>query len=158
MKVQNRSHTILKAPKDQFIGILDVHSIGYFNVTMEQFRSSLLSNYQFKSLHYLCDSYNQLIDDINKKTRPFQLGTKTDPYPWLEPNDSHRSMSDEEILDKSIDLFKSCLDENQKERLMALIKKYKAAFSLRDEIWECPNIKVDIEVDDDTPFLYNPFS
>ena len=71
MKVQNRSHTILKAPKDQVIGILDVRSIGYFNFTMEQFRSSLLSNYQFESLHYQCDSYNQLFDDINEK--------KTDP-------------------------------------------------------------------------------
>ena len=157
MKVLNRSHTILKVPKDQVIRTLDVHSIGYFNVTMEQFRSSLLNDYQFESLHYLCNSYNQLIDDINDKTKPLQLGTKADPYPWLEPNDPHRSMSDEEILDKSIDLSKSCLDKNQKDKLMALIKKYKAAFSLRDEIGECPNTKVDIEVDDDMPFFVQPF-
>ena len=35
--------------------------------------------------------------------------------------------------------------------------KYKAAFSLRDEIGECPNIKIDIDVIDDTPFFVRPF-
>ena len=40
---------------------------------------------------------------------------------------------------------------------MEIILKYKKAFSLRDEIGECPNIKVDIDVIDDTPFFVRPF-
>ena len=40
---------------------------------------------------------------------------------------------------------------------MEIILQYKAAFSLRDEIGECPNIRIDIDVIDDTPFFVRPF-
>ena len=66
-------------------------------------------------------------------------------------------MTDEEILWKYIDLTESTLDEEGKAELMEIILKYKKAFSLRDEIGECPNIKVDIDVIDDTPFFVRPF-
>ena len=66
-------------------------------------------------------------------------------------------MSDEEILDKFIDLSKSDLSDEEKEEFMEIIKKYKNAFSLRDEIGECPNIKVDIDVIDESPFFVRPF-
>ena len=65
-------------------------------------------------------------------------------------------MTDEEILWKYIDLTESTLDEEGKAELMEIILKYKKAFSLRDEIGECPNIKVDIDVIDDTPFFIRP--
>ena len=37
------------------------------------------------------------------------------------------------------------------------MKQYKEAFSLRDEIGKCPNIKIDIDVVDDSPFFVRPF-
>ena len=66
-------------------------------------------------------------------------------------------MTDEEILRKYIDLSQSILNEEEKEKLMEIILKYKVAFSLRDEIGECPNIKIDIDVIDNTPFFVRPF-
>ena len=80
-----------------------------------------------------------------------------DPYPWLDSKDPRRNMTDEEILWKYIDLTESTLDEEGKAELMEIIVKYKKAFSLRDEIGECPNIKVDIDIIDDTPFFVRPF-
>ena len=38
-----------------------------------------------------------------------------------------------------------------------LIYEYKDAFSLRDEIGTCPNIKVEIDVTDSSPFFIRPF-
>ena len=38
-----------------------------------------------------------------------------------------------------------------------MIKHYKKAFSLRDEIGECPNITLNIDVVDDSPFFVRPF-
>ena len=38
-----------------------------------------------------------------------------------------------------------------------LIYDYKDAFSLRDEISMCPNIKVEIDVTDNSPFFIRPF-
>ena len=39
---------------------------------------------------------------------------------------------------------------------MKIIKEHKQAFSLRDEIDQCPNIKIDIDVIDDSPFFVRP--
>ena len=62
-------------------------------------------------------------------------------------------MSDENILEKYIDLSASDLSSQEKDTLMSMVKLHKKVFSLRDEISKCPNIKIDIDVvDDSTPF------
>ena len=66
-------------------------------------------------------------------------------------------MTDEEILDKYIDLSNSDLTLDEKGTLMNIIKKHKQAFSLKDKIGQCPNIKIDIDVIDDSPFFVQPF-
>ena len=66
-------------------------------------------------------------------------------------------MSDKEILDKYIDLDNSCLTRQEKRKVRKLIYNYKDAFSLRDEIGTCPNIEVEIEVTDRSPFFIRPF-
>ena len=38
-----------------------------------------------------------------------------------------------------------------------MIYKYREAFSLRDEIGTCPNIEIDIDVTDKTPFFIRPY-
>ena len=38
------------------------------------------------------------------------------------------------------------------KEVLDMIYKYKDAFSLRDEIGTCPNIEIDIDVTDKTPF------
>ena len=44
-----------------------------------------------------------------------------------------------------------------KQKLRNLIFEYKEAFSLRDEIGTCPNIKVEIDVTDSSPFFIRLF-
>ena len=61
-------------------------------------------------------------------------------------------MTDQQILDKYIDLEKSCLTEKEKKEVMEMYK-YKEAFNLRDEIGTCLNIEVEIDVIDKSPFL-----
>ena len=82
---------------------------------------------------------------------------KYDPYPWLTIDDPRRSQSDEEILYEKIDLSDSVLSRKEKSRLMKMLIKYRDAFSLRDEIGECPNLKADIKVIDESPFFVRPF-
>ena len=45
----------------------------------------------------------------------------------------------------------------EKKEVRSLIYKYKNAFSLRDEIGTCPNIEVEIDVTDKSPFFIRPF-
>ena len=65
-------------------------------------------------------------------------------------------MTNREILEKYIDLEKSCLMDKEKKEVMDMLYKYKEAFSLRDEIGTCPNIEVEIDVTDKSPFFINP--
>ena len=43
------------------------------------------------------------------------------------------------------------------KEVMEMIYKYKEAFSLRDEIGTCPNIEVEIDVTDISPFFIRPY-
>ena len=81
----------------------------------------------------------------------------TDKYPWLDDSDKRKHMTDREILDKYINLESSCLTKWEKQKLRSLIYDYKDAFSLRDEIGTCPNIKVEINITDNSPFFIRPF-
>ena len=81
----------------------------------------------------------------------------TDKYPWLDSEDEKRHMTDMEILEKYINLNNSCLDKEEKTMVMDILFKYREAFSLRDEIGTCPNIEVEIDVTDKSPFLIRPY-
>ena len=43
------------------------------------------------------------------------------------------------------------------KKVMDMLYKYKEAFSLRDEIGTCPNIEVEIDVTDKSPFFIQPY-
>ena len=66
-------------------------------------------------------------------------------------------MTDRKILDKYIDLENPCLTRWEKQKLRNLIYEYNDAFSLRDEIGTCPNIKVEIDISDSSPFFIRSF-
>ena len=66
-------------------------------------------------------------------------------------------MTDREILEKYINLEKSCLTDKEKKEVMDMLYKYKEAFSLRDEIGTCPNIRVEIDIMDKSPFFIRPY-
>ena len=66
-------------------------------------------------------------------------------------------MTDREILEKYINLNNSCLDKEGKTKVMDMLYKYREAFSLWDEIGTCPNIKVEIDVTDKSPFFTRPY-
>ena len=48
-------------------------------------------------------------------------------------------------------------EQRGKFKVMDMLYKYKEAFSLRDEIGTCPNIEVEIEVTDKSPFFIRPY-
>ena len=76
-------------------------------------------------------------DDSGLKANPKD---NPDKYPWLDEDDPGRHQTDAEILYEKIDLKESALNKKEKAKLMKMILKYRNAFSLRDEIGECPNL------------------
>ena len=66
-------------------------------------------------------------------------------------------ITDRKILEKYINLYNTCLTEKEEKEIMDMLYKYKEAFSLRDEIGICPNIEVEIDVMDKSPFFNRPY-
>ena len=136
------------------MGIVDIRSLGYYNITKSIMSFDMRGNNQIPppackvpKLHpqnYYKASQNRKVE--SQKSEP-------DPYPWLGLDDPRRHMTDEEILDKYIDLSNSDLEPEESYALMNITKSRKEAFSLRDEIGKCPDFKMDIDVVDDSPFL-----
>ena len=98
----------------------------------------------------MCEHFNKFINTLKKEREQEEL---KESYSQLVPIDETIYMTDKEILDKYIDLDKSCLTGKEKKKVMEMLCKYKDTFSLRDEIGTCPNIGVEIDVMDKSPFL-----
>ena len=64
---------------------------------------------------------------------------------------------DREILEKYINLDNSCLNEEEKTKVMNMLFDYREAFNLTHEIGTCPNIEVEIDVTDKSPFFIRPY-
>ena len=94
---------------------------------------------------------------MNTSKKEREQKSQTDKYPWLDPDDERRHMTDREILEKYINLNNSCLNKEEKTRVMDTLFKYREAFTLRDEIGTCLNIEVEIDVTDKSPFFIRPY-
>ena len=76
--------------------------------------------------------YISMCTDIT--TEDTNIPTQDDKYPWLDPDDKWRQMTDAEILRMKLKLDDSTLNEKQKEEFLAKLDNFHDVFSLRDEI------------------------
>ena len=90
------------------------------------------------------------IDDTNKST-------PDDKYPWLDPDDIRRNMTDKEILQMKLNLQHSVLDEKDKEDFLTKVEQFTDVFSHRDKIGTCSFIEVHLMLKDETPFFVRPY-
>ena len=145
--------TMILKPKEM-IGIVDIRSLGYYKIKQGILQQNLSRYYRFEEAQNLCEYFNEFVGTLK---RDREQTTPVDKYPWLDLDDERRNMTDREILEKFIDLRTSCLNKEDIVKVMDMLYKNKEAFSLRDEIGTCPNIEVEIEVTDKSPFFIRPY-
>ena len=161
----NKGKDTIKLRENKAIGVLDLRSVGYFRVGYQKLITMAESKQTFKMYHYQQikkDSDNYLEFHRMTKERKYHKDYQDPPkdldeYPWLDKDDPRRHQTDVEILYEKIDLKESALNRKEKAKLMKMILRYRDAFSLRDEIGECPNLVADIKVIDESPFFVRPF-
>ena len=136
------------------LGILHLSSLGYYKIKQGILQQNLSKCYRFKLADILCEQFNKFINTL-KKVRKEETQEK---YPWLDPSDERKYISDREILEKYIDLEKSGLTDKERKEIMDMLHKYKEAFSLRDEIGTCPGVEVEIDVTDKSLFFIRPYN
>ena len=83
------------------------------------------------SKHTVCNQFNRFVNMLKREEEESK-----ENYLWLDKSDERKYMTDREILDRYINLDKSCLTRKEKEEVRDLLYEYKDAFSLRMR-WEC---------------------
>ena len=154
-KVMSSTHKMVTFDLKKMFGVVDLRLLGYYKIKQGVLQQNLSCMYHFESVSKVCDQFNRLINTLKREEE--EGICNMDKYPWLDDSDERKHMTDKEILDKYIDLDSSCLTKWEKQKLRNLIYDYKDAFSLRDEIGTCPNIKVEIDVMDNNSFFIRPF-
>ena len=155
LKVTNSTDEKVTFNPDHLVGVVDLVSLGYYKIKQEVLQQNL-SHYHLEPAKNVCHQYDKLINTLRKEEQEASVHGK-DKYPWLDDSDERKHRTDREILDKHINLDNSCLTRHEKKKVRRLIYKYKDTFSLRDEIGTCPNIEIEIEVTDRSPFFIRPF-
>ena len=154
LKVTNSTQEKVTFDPTHMVGEVDLRSLWYYKVKQRVLQQNLRKPYHFETANTACDQFNRLINTLKKEEKK---GKGKDMYPWLDDSDERKYMTDKEILDKYIDLDNSCLMRREKKEVRNLLYEYKDAFSLRDKIGTCPNIEVEIDVTDKSPFFIRPF-
>ena len=152
LKVTNKTHKNVTFGRTEMMGIVDLRSLGFYKIKQEVLQEHLGRHYHFELADDVCDQYNRFINLMRKEEE-----NSEGKFPWLEDTDERKYMMYREILDKYVNLDNLCLTKTEKTQVRDLLYKYKDAFSLRDEIGLCPNIKIEIDVTDKSSFFIRPF-
>ena len=148
--VNKGTETMIFRP-EEMIGIVDLRLLGYYKIKQGILQQNISRYYKFERAEKLCEYFNKFVNTLKKEREQ----KADDKYSWSDLNDEQRHMTDKEIIERYIDLEKSHLTQKEKKEVMKIL--YKDAFTLRDEIGTCPNIEVEIDVTDKSPFFIRPY-
>ena len=154
LDIVNKGKDTMIFKPEETIGIIDLRSLGYYKIKQGILQQNLSRYYRFEKAEKLCKYFNKFVNTLKKER---EQKSPIDNYPWLDPDDDRRHMTDREILEKYINLNNSCLSKEEKIKVIDMLFKYKEAFSLRDKIGTCPHIEVEIDVTDKSLFFIRPY-
>ena len=152
LKITNKTCKTITFDRMGMMRVVDLRSLGFYKIKQEVLQEHLSRHYHFELADNVCDQYNRLVNLMRKEEEKSE-----GKFPWLDGMDKRKYMTDREILDKYVNLDNSCLTKVEKEQVRDLLYQYKDVFSLRDEIGLCPNIEIEIDVTDKSPFFIRPF-
>ena len=152
LKITNKTCETITFDRTDMMGVVDLRLLCFYKIKQEVLQEHLSRHYHFELADDVCDQYNRLVNLMRKEEEKSE-----GKFLWLDDTDERKHMTDREILDKYINLDNSCLTKAEKEQVRDLLYQYKYAFSLRDEIGLCPNIEIEIDVTDKSPFFIRPF-
>ena len=150
LKITNKTHKSVTFGRTEMMGIVDLRSLGFYKIKQEVLQEHLGRHYHFELADDVCNQYNRFVNLMRKEEENSER-----KFPWLEDTNERKYMMEREILDKYVSLDNSCLNKIEKMQVRDLL--YKTCLALRDEIGLCPNIKIEIDVTDKSPFFIRPF-
>ena len=101
--INNGTDTIIFKPEEMLL-IVDLRSIGYYKIKQGILQQNLSKYYRLERVETLCENFNKFINTLKRERGQKEL---EECYPWLDPSNERKYMTDQEILDKYIDLEQS---------------------------------------------------
>ena len=121
LDIVNKGKDTMIFKPEEVIGIIDLRFLGYYKIKQGILQQNLSRYYRFEKAEKLCKYFNRFVNTLKKER---EQKPPEDNYPWLDPNDDRRHMTDREILEKYINLNNSCLSKEEKIKVMDMLYKY----------------------------------
>ena len=99
MDIKNTGKDTMILRPEEMIGIVDIRSLGYYKIKQGKLQQNLSKYYKFKKAEKLCEYFNKCVNTLKAER---EQAIPTDKYPWLDPEDERRHMTDREILEKYV--------------------------------------------------------
>ena len=90
LDIKNTGKDTMILRQEEMIGIMDIRSLGYYKIK-QGILQHLSKYYKFKKAEKLCEYFNKFVNTL-KGGR--EQATPTDKYPWLDPEDDRRHITD----------------------------------------------------------------
>ena len=96
LDIMNKGKVTMILKPEEMIGIIDLRSLGYYKIKQGILQQNLIRYYRLERAEKLCECFNKFVDTLQKEREQKSL---TDKYPWLDPDDERKHMTDREILE-----------------------------------------------------------
>ena len=87
----NKGRDTMILRSEEMIGILDLRSLGYYKIKQGILQQNLSRYYRFERAEKLSEYFNKFVNTFKKER---EQKSPTDNYPWLDPEDERRHMTD----------------------------------------------------------------
>ena len=125
LDIMNKGKGTMVLKPEEMIGNIDLRSLGYYEIKQGILQQKLSRYYRFEEAEKLYEYFNTFVNTLKKQR---EQKSPTDKYPWLDSNDERKHMTDREILNKYINLNNSCLNKEEKTKVMDMLHNYREAF------------------------------
>ena len=110
--VNNSTENIIFKP-EEMIGIVDFRLLGYYRIKQGILQHDFSKYYNLEIAETLCGNFNKFVNRLKQERECREPGEK---YPLLDSSDERKYMTDQEILDRYIDLDSLCLTKEEKTK------------------------------------------
>ena len=100
LDITNNTRETIIFDKKTSIGILDLRSLGYYKIKLGVLQQNLDKYYQFEKVDKICADFNRMMEEKRQEEK----NSSKESYQWLDDADERKYMTDEEILDKYVNL------------------------------------------------------
>ena len=91
LDIVNKGKGTMIFKPEEMIGIIDLRSLGYYKIKQGILQQSLSRYYRFENAEKLCEYFNKFVNTLKKER---EQRSPKDKYPWLDPDDDWRHMTE----------------------------------------------------------------